>query len=195
MRDWGITAGIAPQVPETLVPLLAALTFLGSPTFLAVGIPVLAAAGTYRERLDRRTALRLVAVLILVLGISSILKNGLALPRPPAALHRIPEDGYGFPSGHATAITGAALALAGLVDIGSRRRRFALAGVAIAVIAATRVLLGVHYVADVLAGVVVGAVVVAVGIHATDRYPAGASFTVAATAVLGVLLEFPLGMG
>lgn len=189
MRDWGITASLAPQVPEALVPLLAAITFLGSPTFLGIGVTLFAGAGAYREWLDRRTALRLVAVVLLVLGVSAIVKNGLAFSRPPTALHRIPEDGFGFPSGHATATTGAALTLATLVNEGSSRLRFGLAGLVVVTIAATRILLGVHYVGDVLAGILLGAGVVVLGLYGTRRYPVQMVGVLAVTLVVALVLE------
>jgi undecaprenyl-diphosphatase len=68
--------------------------------------------------------------------------------------------GASFPSGHAT--QAAALFAASALLLGRRRRRWvraALAGMAVAIavsVAATRVLLGVHWLTDVLAGLAVG---------------------------------------
>jgi membrane-associated phospholipid phosphatase len=169
MRDLGVTQALAPQVPEALVPVLVVLTFFGGPKVVAVAATAGSGLGVYRDVVDRRTALRFLAVVALVLGVSLVLKNGLALPRPPTALHRIPEDGFGFPSGHATATAGIAFALAGLLEVGTRRARYAAATVAVAVIAATRVLLGVHYLLDVVVGALVGFLVVRIGLRLSRR--------------------------
>lgn len=170
MRDLGITSAVAPMVPAWLVPIIAAITFLGSPTFLAVAVTAGSGLGTYLGRVDRRRALRFLAMVFLVFGASMVVKNALALPRPPSALHRVAEDGFGFPSGHATATTGVSLAVATLSRWRTGRWRYGLAAITIAVIAATRVLLGVHYLVDTVAGVVVGAGVVWVGLTLSRRH-------------------------
>lgn len=170
MRDLGITSSVAPLVPESLVPVIAAITVLGSPTFLAVAATAGSGLGAYLGRVDRRRALRFLATVFLVFGASMVVKNGLALPRPPTALHRVAEDGFGFPSGHATATTGVSLAMASLSRWRTGRWRYGLAAIAIAVIAATRVLLGVHYLVDTVAGVAVGAGAVWVGLTLSRRH-------------------------
>ena len=86
------------------------------------------------------------------------LKAILAMPRPPEELFLIPLDGdeYGFPSGHTFA---AVVVYGGLVSAFGRRRDFGVvAGAAtlIALIALSRVVLGVHYLGDVLVGGALG---------------------------------------
>lgn len=189
MRDFGVTGAVAPQVPELIVPLLAAITFLGGPTFIAAGSTLGSLLGISRGWVDRRFGLRFLAIVALTLATSLALKNGFALPRPPESLHRVAEDGFGFPSGHATATAGAAFALAALLDIGRSRIRYLVATAAFSVIAATRVLLGVHYVGDVLAGGLVGGLMVWVGIVLTRR-SIGVVFGLAAgLAGIGLLLH------
>lgn len=189
MRDLGITEAVAPQVPEAVVPLLAALTFFGGPKFVAPASLFGALVSMSRGWVDRRTALRFLAVVALVLATSLVLKNGLALQRPPESLHRVAEDGYGFPSGHATATAGAAFGLAALFDMGRRKARYLAATAAFAVIAATRVLLGVHYLGDVLAGGVVGVLLVSLGLRLTRRSLGLAYGIAAALAGVGFLLH------
>ena len=190
MRDLGITHALAPQVPEAMVPVLVAITFLGGPKVVAVASTLGTGIGIARDLVDRRTALRFLAVVGLVLGVSMVLKNGLALPRPPSALHRIPEDGFGFPSGHATASAGLAFTLAALSEAASARVRWALATAFVALIAATRVLLGVHYVLDVVVGALVGLLVVAIGLRATAQNLTGSYGRVAAVVGVGLVLRF-----
>ncbi len=191
MRDLGVTSSLAPQVPEALVPVIAALTFLGSPTFLAVATTAGTGLGAYLGRIDRQQALRFLTIVFLAFGLSMVVKNALGLPRPPTVIHRVAEDGFGFPSGHVTAITGVTLASAALSRWRTARWRYTLAGVAIGVIATTRVLLGVHYLVDVIAGVMVGAGAVWVGLELSRRHLGG---TVAlAGVVLGTGLVLKLG--
>jgi membrane-associated phospholipid phosphatase len=106
----------------------------------------------------------------LVLSASIFCKYGLGLPRPPETLMAIPEDGYGFPSGHATAAAGLGTALVG-VSRWERRWPLALAATYVAVIAATRVLLGVHYLPDVLVGVALGVLFAGAGLRADRLRP------------------------
>lgn len=89
---------------------------------------------------------------------SSLIKLLTGRLRPPAelgveALVALP-DTASFPSGHATTAAAAATALALLVP-----RWRALAVTLALLIGASRVLLGVHFVGDVLAGFVLGAVI------------------------------------
>ena len=99
---------------------------------------------------QRALLLSIIAAGILVFT----LKEAAHLPRPPGAplslLGRVLEaDRYSWPSGH-SAVAGAVLAH----YWGSRRRALALAW-ALAV-GASRVLLGAHYVGDVVSGLGVG---------------------------------------
>lgn len=78
------------------------------------------------------------------------LKYGFALPRPPGA----GTDGYGFPSGHAIGATVVYGGLAGLLAPHDRRVT-RVAAALVLVVAASRVLIGVHYLVDVVVGVAV----------------------------------------
>jgi undecaprenyl-diphosphatase len=108
----------------------------------------------------RRVALAATVGLAALLGslAASLLKELVGRPRPPAALGidalvALP-DTAAFPSGHATTAAAAATALALLVP----RLRGVAAAIALGV-AASRVLLGVHFVGDVVAGLAMGAAV------------------------------------
>jgi membrane-associated phospholipid phosphatase len=87
------------------------------------------------------------------------LKELFALPRPSAAQVRVlfasSGGGYGFPSGHAQNST----VFWGTVALLTRSRRWWLAGAGVvALVCLSRLYLGLHFLADVIGGVAVGAV-------------------------------------
>jgi membrane-associated phospholipid phosphatase len=91
---------------------------------------------------------------------AQILKVLVARPRPELALY--PLDSFSFPSGHATS----AMALYGVIAYillwGSERSPYRylglfLCGLAISLVGFSRIYLGFHYLTDVLAGYVIGA--------------------------------------
>jgi len=137
---------------------LKTLTFLGS-TAMAIALLVIVGLAEFR-RLPNRA---IPAFLILVEGGQLLLHNLIKVlvgRARPGFGQLVGASGLSFPSGHATnaAATFAALALL----LGRRRSpasRAALAGAAAgltALVASTRVLLGVHWVTDVVAGVALG---------------------------------------
>ena len=144
--------------PLTFVFLLASAWWVKWPLLVAVGACGDAAC---RRRLPRAAAAAVGAVGIAALLVT-LLKETFDRARPPLgggieAVGIIPASGS-FPSGHAATAFAAAVAV-GLVHPRLRRPLLALA----AVVALSRVYLGVHYVLDVLAGTVLG---VAVGLAA-----------------------------
>ena len=188
MRDLGVTRVVSGQVPEAAIPVLVAVTFFGSPTFYLVASPILSYLGYRRSLFDRGTALRFLAIAALVLGGTTLLKNGLALPRPPTSLHLVAENGFGFPSGHASVTTGVLFALALLVERDDRIRGLFAAGVGSVLIGATRILLGVHYLVDVVAGFVVGLAFVGAGLYLTRQTVPGTFLVAAVAGVSGLAL-------
>jgi membrane-associated phospholipid phosphatase len=154
------------------VDIYAALTRLGgTPGVVAVTLAV-AAWGWWRHR-TLQVAFFMVTVAAGQALINTGLKAIVGRDRPDLA-HLAPWSGSSFPSGHAAA---AAAVFAASALVLSRHRRQAIraviaAGTAlvIAVVAATRALLGVHWLTDVIAGVAVGLawfVVVAVAFGGT----------------------------
>ena len=91
--------------------------------------------------------------------ISDIVKQLVARPRPPVE-HLQAVSGYSFPSGHATQASAFWFSLVLAVRVRAAPATLRLAGagatLVVAVVALSRVYLGVHYPSDVLAGVLLG---------------------------------------
>ena len=172
-------------VPGELVPVVWAVTLLGSAKFLLVALSV-----AYWNADERREAvLAVVATAFVALALTLVLKYSFDLPRPPEAGQRYPVDPspVGFPSGHAIAAT--TVYGGALVAVDRHRDVRAVVGVGALVLAVglSRVVLGVHYLGDVLAGVAVGLVALAVLWVALDRGPA-VVFALAALLAVPALL-------
>jgi membrane-associated phospholipid phosphatase len=161
-----------------VVALFAVVTVLGNPLVLFAGLSVLYWRVPPVADDPRRATAALVALGLGAAALTFALKGLFALPRPPGAA----EPGYGFPSGHAlgaTVVYGGAALLFDRLD-----RRHAVAAAVVALVALSRLVLGVHYLVDVVAGVVVGAAVL-VAVVACDLRRPGRAFALAAA--LGVL--------
>lgn len=156
MRGVGVTEWLVGLVPEFFVPVLLALTFLGDPVFLMALAAVAYWLGPRFDVIERANAARVLAVTLGALAITVLLKYGFALARPPSGLMLVPEDGFGFPSGHATGSAAVYTALGTLSHWRTRVTRRRLASGLIVLVALTRMLLGVHYLADVAVGIVIG---------------------------------------
>jgi len=142
----------------TLLAAARAVTLLGGATVL---VPVAVLTAALLARTDRRRAL---AVLVLAGGgalVHSLLKVLVGRPRPVFADPLVYVASQAFPSGHATNSTvvyGALLCvvLPRLDVAGSRRLAAVGTAVVVAGIASSRVLLGAHWLTDVVGGVVLG---------------------------------------
>jgi len=121
----------------------------------------------------RAVVATLVGLAFAALAVSLGLKSVFTVPRPAgAATATAPDflappltelfrsvatsDGFGFPSGHATAAAAVYGGCAAFLDVGTRRDRWLVAGSVITAVAASRVVLGLHSVAQVVAGVACG---------------------------------------
>ena len=182
-RGLGETA-LVDAVPEVVVVVFAGVTHLADPWFL-FGLLALGYwfAGDRLAASPRRAGTTAIAAVTCAYAAVALGKAWFAVPRPPGATGpadvptwlpgllagwfeaQVLSDGFGFPSGHATGGAAAYLALALVYDRASTgtRRLVAAAAVAVAV-AASRVVIEVHYLVDVIAGLILGAVAVAVAL-------------------------------
>ncbi len=84
---------------------------------------------------------------------------GLPWPVRPFYESVVTGHGYGFPSGHATSAVLVWGGFAWALRVGRRRQRYAVAGAAVVAISLSRLVLGVHYLVDVVAGAAIAAAV------------------------------------
>lgn len=147
----------AESLPAAVVALFGLLTHLGNPYLLLTCVAIAYLFGD-RVGISRRGAAFALGLGLCAIGLVIGLKHFFGLPRPPIS----DRDGLGFPSGHALGSTAFWGGVALLAERGRWRRRVAAAGAVIVVVAASRVLIGVHYLADVVAGVGIGVALLAV---------------------------------
>jgi membrane-associated phospholipid phosphatase len=140
--------------------LAEAVTFLGDEEAYLILLPLL------YWSIDKRLGRRLFLLAMFSTWGNVVLKNAFALPRPtsPGIVPKVEELGYGFPSNHAQ--TGAVAVWGYLAAFVRRRWFFAVAALLAVIIGMSRIYLGVHFPQDVIAGWILGAVVLAV----TFRY-------------------------
>jgi membrane-associated phospholipid phosphatase len=151
--EWG-----ARNATDTSTDVLRAITQLGGTPWLLITMALIGVVLVRRHR----TADALVFLAVVGIGVV-MLNNGLKLlvdRERPAIAQLAGHSGASFPSGHSAAAAACWAAIALVVARRASRpvRALAAAGalvIAIAV-AASRVLLGVHWLTDVIAGVIVG---------------------------------------
>jgi undecaprenyl-diphosphatase len=159
VRRWdeSVARWVAEDVAPTTGEIAQVLTHLGSsPLYLAVSAIVAVALFVTRRF---RLAGFLVCVVLGQWVLSNSLKRLVERERPHFD-QMVDAYGFSFPSGHATASAAVFLALA-LVGaaVWPRWNRSLLIGSAVGlavVVASTRVVLGVHWTTDVLAGLALG---------------------------------------
>lgn len=159
--DQGVADAIHDWIRDSdaLVGASFVLSFLGSPVWFYVTVG--AGAWWFYRKAYWRVALFLVTTPLLGGVISTAVKVLVDRPRPEHDEPITEAFGKSFPSGHAMTSTVAygTLLLAFMPFIPPRRRRAAVAGYVLLVllISASRLGLGVHYLSDVLGGIVLGA--------------------------------------
>jgi membrane-associated phospholipid phosphatase len=147
-----LSRAIREAFPDAGAPLYEAVTTLGDPTFLTFALAIL-----YWLHAERRGETAAVVTYgFIAFGVIYGLKTGLALPRPPESVWLIETDGFGFPSGHAVAAVVIYGGLALEYDWSYDDPRFAAAMLLVVAIALSRVVVGVHYLGDILVGGLVG---------------------------------------
>jgi membrane-associated phospholipid phosphatase len=170
-------------VPPWLVPVFIAITRLGNPAFF---LAVFALDYWFG---DHRRGAHAIGLALAGMALVTALKTFFGEPRPADAINVIPASGYAFPSGHATGATIGYGILAYDLDVGSWRSRSAVAGVLIVLVALSRVVLGVHFVRDVVAGMVVGTLFLAAAISLTKHAPRPAFVLAVAVGAVAFLIS------
>lgn len=204
-------AAVVESLPDAVYLLFALLTQLGDVWFYVLALTLAYALGETidEEALARERVAVVIAVALGAIAVSTGLKETFAHPRPPGAgmareIAWLPAlfvplfaelataEGFSLPSGHATGSAAVYGAAALLCRYGRDRVRYLLAGVAVLLIATSRVAIGVHYVGDVLLGIVAGGAYLAVVYWATDRGErVKRAFTLAVlVAAVGAALHF-----
>lgn len=196
-------------LPDVVAVLAALLTQLGDLWFVFLllgtlyvtsGRPPWVGAVT-----DRDGAAFVLALALGAVSLTTGLKALFGLPRPPTAtvaagVDLLPglvrpvyegmatAEGPGFPSGHALGSTVVYGGLAVALEVGSRRQRVASAALLAGLVGISRIAIGVHYLADVLAGWALGLAYLAVVATLADRgsLPGRAFLAAAAVAVLSL---------
>jgi membrane-associated phospholipid phosphatase len=183
-----VSALIRDAVPPELAAVFAVITLFGGATGLLFLLSVLYWVG------DRRPTALVVSFTLTALAVTLALKAGLGLPRPPASVQFVAHDAdpYGFPSGHAVA---SVVVYGGLVLATERFRSWrgvaAATGIAL-LIGLSRVVIGVHYLGDVLVGFGVGLALLLVMWRVTRADPRR-GFAIAAVASLPALVVVGVG--
>lgn len=165
-RLQGTSRAIRDVFPDAYAPAYEAVTSVGDTVTVLFVVSFVYWAGR-RRRSVAVTMGYSFAALSLVLG----LKAAFGLPRPPASAWLVETDGMGFPSGHATAATVVYAGLAHAHGWWDDLERAVPVGVLVVAVGFSRVVLGVHYLADVLAGFALGLAVILGGTRLSDGEP------------------------
>lgn len=141
---------------SVLVTAARVVSTAGSPTVLcvlAVGVTL------WLARIARSYRPVVLTTVVLCGGgvLDAGFKNIVARPRPPIELRAVAAHGYSFPSGHSLFAALVLPLIAVLVapklqSVGRRAMSWLAAILAVVVIGLSRLVLGVHYLSDVLAG-------------------------------------------
>jgi membrane-associated phospholipid phosphatase len=102
---------------------------------------------------SRKTGIRAMYVILFSAFAAIYAKNLFGMPRPPEYLHKIPENEFGFPSGHALVSSG----FWGYMGYSIKNPLLIIIGaIAILSVSLSRIYLGVHYAGDVIGGIIFG---------------------------------------
>lgn len=150
-----------PRGPAWLTKMMVDITALGGVTVLTLLVTLVVVYLALRQKY--RTALFVTASILGGWALSSVMKLGIARPRPEVVQHLVEVTDMSFPSGHAmlSAITYLTLGamLSRLEERASLRYFFPLVAVVLTlIIGLSRIYLGVHYPTDVLGGWAAGMV-------------------------------------
>lgn len=209
-RGIGLADALHGAAEGPVIVLFGLLTQLGDVWFLfLLGGSLYVAGDTFPWRgIDRRQGLFVLALGLTYVALVGALKAIFQLPRPPGAgtppeLVGLPSalavvvesittaDSPGFPSGHALGTTMVWGGLALVVPWSTFTKRIGVAAGVILLVSLSRLVLGVHYLADVVAGMALGAVVLGALYRLSDdaTAPGRALFVAAAVGAVGLVVS------
>lgn len=170
--DPEVNRAIQEALPEVIIDGLGVITILGDGVTL-IALAVLLYWFGHEEVRHKRAMILAVAVVTLALvtglkGIFEVLRP-FAVADPPLPYAPSSYPGWSFPSAHAMGATAIYASLAVVMDAGERWQRYTVAGSIIALVAFSRVALGVHYIGDVISSVVLGLLLVYLGIRLSKK--------------------------
>ena len=141
------------KVPDIVIPIMKGITFLGNTEFYLLFMPLLFWC------LDITLGMRIGVLLLISGGLSNLLKFSFHSPRPfwvSSQVKGLAEGlGFGFPSAHAQN----AAVIWGLFATSRKKTWIKYAAILLIIlIGLSRLILGVHYLHDVIVGWIVGAI-------------------------------------
>ena len=163
--DESTNEAIRSALPDPAITFFELVTHLGDGVTLIVLATLLYWFG---GESNQRKRVLVIAIGIGALAISAGLKGIFVRPRPEMAGG---YGGYSFPSAHALGSAAFYGSVAAIAETGTRGKRYAIAGTIIALVALSRVVIGVHYLGDVLVGVALGVLFVALVLRDDDPEP------------------------
>lgn len=117
--------------------------------------------------INKKTGIRAMYVILFSAYTVLLAKNLIGLPRPPAYLHKVSENDFGFPSGHAQVSSG----FWGYLGLRSKKTCVIIVGtIAVFLVSLSRVYLGVHYPGDVVGGIIFGLLVAFISYKGEPRF-------------------------
>jgi len=112
---------------------------------------------------SKKTGIRAMYVILFSAFLAIFAKNIMVMPRPPEYLHKMEVEGFGFPSAHAQVSAGFWGYLGGV----ARNKKITLiCAAALILVSLSRVYLGVHFVGDVMGGILFGLVIALISLNA-----------------------------
>ena len=159
-------------LPQIFVDFLALFTRLGDGATVVTLAIVFYWFGGWR---DWRKRGMLMAIAVMTLAMSAGLKGVFDVSRPVyvAELAFAPETypGLSTPSAHAMGAAAIYGGLAVVMETGKRWQRYLVAGVIITLVALSRVVIGVHFLGDVVLGAALGLFIIWFAIWLANREP------------------------
>lgn len=112
---------------------------------------------------SKKTGIRAMYVILFSAFLAIFAKNIFVMPRPPVHIHKIEAEGFGFPSGHAQVSAG----FWGYIGGMTRNQKIILIGTAaVILVSLSRIYLGVHYLGDVMGGILFGLLIALISLKA-----------------------------